>query len=375
LDKNPTFATEYKSDNLTSGDVLVKTAKRYRVLAYTDLFDIEYSSDYSSTQVYSNVDGALASALNTVISDKLPIAAFDTAHSEKLDMSAYKKLLTSNSFETKDFSLLTDKIPDNAQMIVLGYPTTDCTDAEISKLDEFLKSKTISGDRSLMVTFYPGQSSMPKLSAFLKEWGLEVSSSEVAETDSSKYLANNPGYILSNIQTTLSLEGKSTDYGYFFTPVACPVNILFETKGTKTTYSLAKSNDTTYQADSSTDSSSSVSKAAYNTAALSQDTITSGEKTYKANVIAMGSSLMFSDGVINASTFGNGKYIAALSKYATGTSNTDTEISVDTKQTNVQDITLSSVMSTFLGLGIFTVAIPLMIAIAGVIVYHRRRHL
>ena len=43
LDQNPAFASEYQDDGLMTADVLVKTDKRYRVLAYTDLFDVQYS--------------------------------------------------------------------------------------------------------------------------------------------------------------------------------------------------------------------------------------------------------------------------------------------------------------------------------------------
>lgn len=379
LDKNPTFAAEYKSDNLTSGDVLVKTSKRYRVLTYTDLFNIQYSSDYSSSQVYSNVEGALDSAFTAVISDKLPVVAFDTGHSEQQDMSAYKKMLDNNSFETKDFNLLTDKIPDGAQMIVLGWPTKDYTDEEIQKLSDFLGSKTLAGDRSLMVTFYPSQSAMPKLANFLQEWGIEVPSAVVVESDQQKYIANNPTYILSDIQSDLSLRQTNSqggyDYGYFLTPESSPVNLLFDTKGTKKTYALAKSSDTSYQVDSNTKSSSDQKKEASVTAALSQDTVASGSSTYKANVIAVGSSKLFTDGIVNSDAFGDGTYTVDLAKYATGTADSSSQINVSQKPLNATDMTITAQMSTFLGLGVFSFLMPLAIAVFGFIVFYKRRHL
>lgn len=374
LVKNPTFVSQYKSDNLVEGDVLVKSDKRYRVIAYTELFDVQYGSDGTTTNTYSMVDSALASGVNSVIADTLPVVAFDTGHSEQLDATSYKKLLANNNFETKDFNLLTDAIPDKTQMIVLGCPTTDYTEEEIKKLDDFLSSKTLAADRSLIVTFHPSQSEMPNVANFLKEWGIEVPQAVVVESDQSKYYTNDASYILSNVQTTISLGGKS-DYGYFTTPQSNPINILFESKGTKATFSLAKSNDTCYLVDNKTQSTDNPSKAAYNTAVLSQDTITSGDKSYKANVIALGSTQMFSSQIMDASTFGNGRYMVDLSKYATGTSNSDTAVTSNPVQTNVSDITLSVQASTLLGLGVFTILIPLLIAIAGICVYHKRRHL
>lgn len=101
LVKNPTFAADYKSDNLIEGDVIVKSDKRDRVVAYTELFNVQYGSDGTTTNTYSLVDSALASGVNSVIADSLPVAAFDTGHSEQLDATTYKKLLSNNSFETR----------------------------------------------------------------------------------------------------------------------------------------------------------------------------------------------------------------------------------------------------------------------------------
>ncbi len=237
-----------------------------------------------------------------------------------------------------------------------------------------MSSTALAGDRTLMITFHPSQQEMPKLATFLKEWGIEVPQAVVVESDQSKYYTSDPSYILSNIQTTLDI-GSKTDYSYFTTPQSNPINVLFAAKENKSTYVLAKSNDTCYLVDNNSKSTDNPTKAAYNTAVLTQDSVKSGDKTYKANVIAMGSTQMFSSQIMAASTFGNGKYLVDLSKYATGTSNTDTAVVSNSVQTNVADITLSAQASTLLGFGVFTVLIPLLIALAGILVYHKRRHL
>jgi ABC-2 type transport system permease protein len=309
-----------------------------------------------------------------VVTENLPVVAFDTGHSEQLDASTYKSLLKNNSFEAKDVNLLTDAIPEKAQMLVLGCPTTDYTQEEIKKLDAFLSSTTLAGDRSLLVTFHPSQKTMPNLATFLKEWGIEVPQAIIVESDQTKCYTDDASYILSNPQTDLSLGGKA-NYGYFTTPQSNPINLLFDSKETKKTYSLAKSNETCYLQDSSTKEGATPAKASYNTAVLSQDTVKSGDKQYKANVIAMGSTLMFNSEILGASTFGNAAYVIDLSKYATGTSNSATAVTVNPVQTNVADITLSAGASTLLGLGVFTFLIPLLIAIAGICVYRKRRHL
>jgi ABC-2 type transport system permease protein len=374
LAKNPTFATKYKSENIQEGDVVIESEKRNRVLSYTELFDVQYSQSGMSTDVYSKVDSAFASGLSTVTAESLPVVAFDTGHSEKMDDTLYKSLLNSNNFETKDFNLLTDAIPDKTQLIVLGCPSTDYTDSEIKKLSDFLGNTELAGDRTLMVTFHPSVQEMPKLSSFLKEWGIEVvPQAIVVESDQSKYFTNDPSYILSNLQSEVNL-GSNKDYGYFTTPQSNPINLVFDTQGNKRTYVLAKSNDTCYVQTNETKQGETPDKKASNTAVLSQAHVQSGDKSYNANVVALGA-MTFSSDILSASTFGNSSYLVDLSRYATGTSNANTEVVMNPVQTNVADITLSKGMGTLLGFGVFTVLVPLLIAIAGICVFNKRRNL
>ena len=44
-------------------------------------------------------------------------------------------------------------------------------------------------------------------------------------------------------------------------------------------------------------------------------------------------------------------------------------------RTNTSDIVMSTAQTNVLGLGIFTVLIPLLTILAGILVYFRRRHL
>ena len=84
---------------------------------------------------------------------------------------------------------------------------------------------------------------------------------------------------------------------------------------------------------------------------------------------------MIFDGIVNAGTFGNGKYMVDLSKYATGTSDSASVANIAAKPLNAQDITMTSAVSSFLGLGVFVLLIPLAVAAAGIVVYRKRRNL
>ena len=373
LDQNPAFASEYKDDGLMTADVLVKTDKRYRVLAYTDLFDVQYSQ--TGMTAYSMVDSALASAVSSVNADTLPLAVFDTGHNEMLDTTLYKNMLTSSNFETQEINLLTDEIPENAQLFVLATPATDYTQDEIEKLEAFLNDDGKTTDRSLLVTFYPGQDSLPNLTSFLKEWGMDVQqATQVIETDPNSYITSDPSYLLANQGSDITLSRATPDYGYLLMPQSCPIQLLFDSRNGITTHVLATSS-TAFPYDGTEESIRNPQTGEQTLAALAQKTITSGDQEATANVVVLGSTFMFVDGIINSNTFGDGKYLTDLSKYVTGTEGETAAVETKQVQTSVADISMSLLQVMVFGLGVFTVLIPLIVVVIGIAVYYRRRRL
>ncbi len=84
---------------------------------------------------------------------------------------------------------------------------------------------------------------------------------------------------------------------------------------------------------------------------------------------------MLSSSIIKATSFANGKYVAALSKYATGTQNSANTVDIESKDANVQDITLSAGMTTVWGVWVFMFLIPFAVITAGIVVFVRRKKL
>ena len=379
LDKNPTYASELGETNLTAGCVVVSTEKRHRVLQITDLFSQQTDYTTGAASTYSMVGTALASAISQVNSEKLPVIAFATGHEEIYDTTALQSVLKNASFETVSFNMLTDEIPANAQMVMLASPATDYTPQELKKLDTFLENNKLAADRSLLITFYPSQEALPNLSSFLKEWGIEVPRAMVVERDQSHVAQSDASFILTktNVDSTITLNSDSTQYDNVVMPQSSPINLLFTSRDGVTTHTLAQSYDTSYLVDSGSteESVKNAKQQAYTTVALAQKNLSLDGTVYKQNVIVAGSSPMFAEGVINASAYGNGKYVTDLARYATGETDSNTGILVTPVQTNQVDINLSQSASVILGFGVFTILIPLCVLAAGFVVFLKRRHL
>ncbi len=364
-DADPSFISQYSDDNLSSGMVLIKSDKRYRVLSVSDLFEINYDESYNAVN-YTKVDGALANAMYLVDMDTVPVIAVDTGYGELLSddyRSSLDELLEGNCFEIEEFNLLTDDIPEDATMVMLLTPTTDLTADDVEKLNTYLSTGDIS--HTLFVTGYPTAGELPNLSSLLEEWGLKMESGTVlVETDTSKTISSSATYMFVNATDDI-LSGT---YSNLLAINAMPVDILFEENGDIKTYPLIETSSTVYTSTGETESDPDTDT--YTVAALAQKT----DGDVKRNVVAYGDTNSLYAYMSN-STFGNADFILDLVQYCTDTSDTSVGLTVESTQTTTRDITASTATCVIVGLFIFTIAIPLVIVILGIVVFVRRRHL
>lgn len=376
-DMNPQFISDYADDSLTTGKVMVKTDKRHKTLAVTDLFSIQQDSSTGQYNYYSKVDGALANALYLVNLDTVPVVAFATGHNEMLtvsdNLSTFTGMLNDNNFEVKEFNMLTDEIPEDASIVVLGMPTTDYTSEELSKLEAYLGDEKMASSRTLYVMTAPnaGWSSMPNLSSFLAEWGMEPQSQEVLESNTNNTLYNMPYAIFANVTDSV----LSKTYDNVVKVQAAPVKRLFTANNDISTYSVIETSDTAYLSNDEKVLETPETDT-YTILAFAQRYMDNQGKIC-ANVVVDGCAADFYDGssLLGNSTFGNKDVTLDLIKNLTGTTDTRVGLTVNQTQTNTMDISASSAVTWSIGMMLFTIVVPVAVLVIGLVIFLRRRHL
>lgn len=376
-DMNPQFISDYAGDSLTTGKVMVKTDKRHKTLAVTDLFSIQQDSSTGQYNYYSKVDGALANALYLVNLDTVPVVAFATGHNEMLtvsdNLSTFTGMLNDNNFEVKEFNMLTDDIPEDASIVVLGTPTTDYTSEELSKLEAYLDDEKMASSRTLYVMTAPnaGWSSMPNLSSFLAEWGMEPQSQEVLESNTNNTLYNMPYAIFANVTDSV----LSKTYDNVVKVQAAPVKRLFTANNDISTYSVIETSDTAYLSNDEKVLETPETDT-YTILAFAQRYMDNQGKIC-ANVVVDGCAADFYDGssLLGNSTFGNKDVTLDLIKNLTGTTDTRVGLTVNQTQTNTMDISASSAVTWSIGMMLFTIVVPVAVLVIGLVIFLRRRHL
>lgn len=390
LEKNPTFANRYANENISNGCVVVESEKRSRVLGISDLFPAETNQQTGSSSVYNNVDASLASAIKQVNLEEVPVVAIATGHDELLtsQLESLTAFFEDNTFEVKQFNILTEEVPENTQLLFLPTPNTDYTDEELSKLDAFLANEDSKKSRTLLFTANPGQADLPNLNAFLAEWGIGYDpTSVVMESDSSRYLFNSPLMYISDkvVDEETGVDVIEGDYSLLLTPSSVPVERLFEANNGIVTYPILTTSESAYLqktedlSDKTTedvqDEAANADKQAYYTGMVARKALdTTGSGNY-ANVIVLGSSQMLLSTYLNVNTFSNSSYFSNVVKYATNTTNTDNTVYSPKTEVATYDMTATTSVVNFLGLGLFTITIPVVILLAGLVIYFKRRHL
>lgn len=374
-DSDPKFISDHAEYELTSGCVLVETASRGRVLDISDLFALRTNSTTYQTEAVSQIDSALAGALEQVNMDKVPVICIATGHNEMLSsstLSAFTSMMEGQNFELREIDFLTEEIPEETEILMIPTPQSDYTTEEIEKLHDYLDDDTTEQHRTILVTFHTTQEKLPKLEAFLEEWGFSIGEGMVAETDSSRMMASYPSFMLVNANQEKILTDET--YANLVVRESRPIDVLFDYNNNVAAYPLWETADSAYVY---VDESSAENPAteSQTVAAMADTYAVIDKENWLRSVVVFGNSYVFTDSYINATAYGDGSYIRDLLQYTTGTDASQVTVKTQQVQTRVLDISASQSMIIILGLGVFTIGIPLLIIIIGLAVFLKRRHL
>ncbi|MCM1122407.1 MAG: Gldg family protein [Eubacterium sp.] len=370
--KNPAFVNSYAQDQLTEGDVLMVSSLRHRVLGVGDLFIQQQNVATGAYEFYSQADSALANGLAYVCMEEVPLITVATGHGEMLETSvraAFDSVVRENAFEVEEIQFMTQEIPEDTSILFLPTPTTDYTEEEIEKIKKFLADDTDAKPHTVLFAAYPAQGGIDRLRAFLEEWGVRVEGGTVFETDDSRMFLTSPNTIFVKNSDTLLADG---DYSYLLTPVSCPLRILFDSNDGIYVFPLLSTADTAVVRQEEGDQSEETGIKTVATYSY-REVQAGGRSTYR-NLIMIGSSMALTSPYINSESFGNKEWVCDLLRLAT---NTKSNTVVVPRQTAlaVMDITASKKTIDLVGMGIFTITIPLCILVVGLIVYRKRRNL
>lgn len=382
LNLNPQLATQYTKYEVTSGDILLLCGDRYQKASFNDMYEISGDGYTQAQTVSSKVEVALASRIKNVMRDTVQVITAFVGHEEDEDtVSALKSIYEANGYEFKELNFASsEEIDANTVAGLIVGPTKDFTAEEIERLQKWLDNDG-KLDRNLMV-FADFQAECKNLYEFLNvEYGLEVTDNLIMETSLTRtfrYSGYYPYADTADTEFTKDLSGS----GNVLIPLTRQIITHKENNAENSLYNvplitspesakLMKIKDATDENASSEDDKSFAADAypINGMAAAVKWTYVDNEQV-KTNVILSGSSQ-----IILAASQANVKNENVLISALNAMTGVVDDINVSTKSLERDTITFSDSTTLIVGLGVFTVGIPVIILVICLVVFLKRRHL
>lgn len=373
-DKDPTIINTLDPDDtmdLQNTDFVVRSVvngnEKRKKLEYYDLFAVQF--DQSSFQTYttgSTAEQGFTGAIKYVTSEVTPVVYFTEGHGE-IDMNYeyknVKEYLERNNFLVKKLNLITvDKVPEDAEMVIVASPTKDITLNEKDVLDEYLSD---GGNAIFMFDYQAKDPSYDQFNSLFSKYNLELNYDRVKETDESNHIPNDPNTIL------LTVNSNSIIPQRFNTLLnnSRSVSILKNQKEYITTTSLMKTSESAI--------GEMVNKSRGDDLKGPLDIAVAVE--YKggmtpSKIIVMGNASFISDSAQQSyGNYYNNSVVFFLQTMSWMIDKQD-EIIVPTKNYETNKITVTQQQTNIVG-GALLILFPLLILGTGLVVFLRRRHL
>ena len=377
IEKNPGKVKEYSeltSEDIKQGSIIVSCEGRIKQLQMDDLFELQYNQMYQQEITGFKAESVLTSAVMYVSNENpASVAILKVQQSDVVtaSLNGLKEAFESNGFTVSEVDPLQEKIDSSIDLVVLPTPSTDLIDTVIDKLDTYLYNDGNLGKNLLYFANFD-QREMPKMDAFLEEWGLKISSDIVQETQNTK-IASVGVYGLQSYANALyvSVADDYTSYANEKIPIIMPyprpITLLFDEKDDRSTSAILTSSDSSALLNLGTQELGSTT-AEYNVMACGSKHIYKDADKISSNVIVSGSAFFMDCYVTQTNGLNNMEFFM---KMMAGFSGKEMSITVPAKslsddQITVKDSTVSLVNT------IVMILIPLAVGAAGIIVAVRR---
>ena len=156
---DPTFLKQFDETVSESSSVLLVSGDRHRLVNYSDIYTYSdedlYNYQYYGTQpteVQFYGESAITGAIDYLTNDDLPVVYYLTGHGEGIDMqSALQSRMTKENLALHELNLLQkDGVPEDAACVLIGVPTLDFAEDEITMLQEYIAQ----GGSVFLISFF-----------------------------------------------------------------------------------------------------------------------------------------------------------------------------------------------------------------------------
>ena len=388
--QEPAKFAAYEEYGVDTTDILFLSGERYKTCSLNDLYELDDSNyyTYGTYEFYSKVEKVLASNIYNLQSENERVVQVLTGHEEDANTIAGLKALyelNGYTFEEMNITGSAEFNPD-AEVMLIAAPAKDYSDAEIKRVREWMFNKGAYGHH--LIVYVNAVASCPNLYELLDvEYGIQVTDELLLETDMNRMQNYTPNYTLCDVPST-KFTSNSVNTGKLSTPLARRLTTTWDSEASQENALANLSTVLTNYPGSARliklqDFNESNSEGIYQPAAdqypltsMIAATINSYDNNtqqlaYGTVVVSGCAAMTYTDFVQNGS-FYNEELLLDTINSVTGHENA---VSVSNKTLETDTVVFSANAQLILGLGVFTIGIPVIVLIVCLIVFLRRKNL
>ena len=366
--KDPAYLNQYSSENISQGSIIVKTENKHKVIATSDLFNMEQGY-YRQRILSSKAEQTIMSAiLNVTGSENQTKVAFLQGYGELQD-TGFEVLLEKNNYVIEYVDVLTDQIPSDAHFVVVLAPSTDYDSVGVDKLNKFLENDGNYG-KSLFVVGNAQVSEYTNLNSVLEKWGLKLEGSLAFDMDRTKLTYPELGafgYVASYADDTYTKNIKNSS-APFFSAQALSVGITDESSA-KALLKLSSKSGVKPLNDQSWEFSEDKCTGDVIVAAASEKKV--NESAGSTNVFVFGSHISVAQQVLNMTSYSNSTYLMNIVNSISGQNDVSITIEPKSFENNELPVSSSQVITWSI---LLCVVLPIIVIVIGIVVICLRKY-
>jgi len=369
-DKNPGFIKEVDPEGLkaiTNDDFVIKCGDKIKKLSYYDLFTIQVDQQtYQQTVTGTSAEESFTGAIKYVTSDVTPVVYFLQGHDE-IDMTTQlttlQQYIGMNNCDVKTINLLTDKkVPDDAALILVASPKRDLSSDESYKIKEYLDN---GGKGVFLFDSLETGSQFTEFEGILKEYNVSLNYDKVKENDSTRHAPDNAYDIIPDVLTNVVIENTFN----MVMPKSRSLNILKNQKEYINVIPLMRSSDKAVGEQIGSAGANDI-PGPLDLAVAVEDN--GGLKPVK--ILVMGNASFLTDSAVQAyGSYSSNSMLFFLTSLSWLQGKVK-DVVIVPKSYETPRLTINAAQSTITGIAV-VIFFPLVIFIAGLLVFMRRRHL
>lgn len=362
---NPSFTKQYTDSSLADNSLIVVCGERSKVISYNNIYESEINySTYSYQPTGFDAEGQLTSAIDYVTSDTLPKLYVLTGHNEASIPDSLSSQIAKENIDVEDLNLITsESVPEDADCIMINAPQKDISADEKDRLLSYMEN----GGHVLLITDYM-ETDTPNLDAVLENYGLSVSDGIIIEGNSQYYYPGYPSYLIPRIQSSEAVGDMTSDDPVLM-PYAQNIEISDDVRSTVTVTSILKTSSKSY-----------IKTGLKNMTTMEKESgdpegpftpgvaVTESYDGKETKFMYLTSSALLNESMDQAVSGGNYELIINVLSWMI---DKEESISIPAKSLSTTYLSVTAADAGFWGT--FVIAVPIILVIAGGVVWFRRR--